>query len=312
MAASAQLKAAPHYSGTIQAVPNDWPFERGGWTETWQITGAEDSFLKAIDAVGLPYPGQDPNFPSQWVYGPIRIEQTLEQDGTSSFIAYCEVVCDPLKLPTEIHVQTSHVSEAVWDTNPENGNRVCLVNTVGQPFPQGLEENRAKARVEIVTRVAKFDVTNVAQYVDHQNSERFMGFEKGQVYCADMRAPMVLDPVPHIVWTTVFEIDTRPSGYKRKILNQGTRHKESSTGKIVTNREGGQVADGGSALLDQNGYVVPVGGEPYFIEKDTIPFADFNLLHLVDPPPAAGATDWLHDFAGLGKIDIYRKYRKSR
>jgi hypothetical protein len=305
MAPAAKRKAAPHFSGTLQAVPNNWPFDRGGWTETWQITNCGDDFLEAYTADGLPYPGMPVG--NQWVYGPVRIEQTPQQDGVaSSFVAYCEVVCDPLKLPTEIHVQTSHVSEAVWDINPENGNRVCLVNTVGQPFPQGLEENRGKPRVEVVKRVASFDVTKVAKYVDHQNSETFMGFPKGQVYCADMRAPMVMDPVPHVVWTTVFEIDLK--GYKRKILNLGTRHKVSSTGKIVSNRDDDQVLDGGPAMLDANGFVINPGGEPYFIEKDTIPFANFNLLNLFDPPEGF-ATNWLHDFAEKGIYEIYRNQR---
>jgi hypothetical protein len=306
MAGSAQLKASPHFSGNLLAVPNNWPYDRGGWTETWTITGCGDSFLEAFTAADLPYSGKAVG--KQWVYGPIRIEQTLQQDGVaSSFVAYCEVVCDPLKLPTEVHAQTSHVSEAVWEINPENGNRTCLVNTVGQPFPQGLEENRAKPRVEVVKRVASFDATTIAKYVDHQNSEKFMGFEKGQVYCADMRAPMVMDPVPHIVWTTVFEIDM-VKGYKRKILNLGTRHKVSSSGKIVSNRDDDQVLDGGPAMLDANGYVIPPGGEPYFIEKDTIPFANFHDLKLFDPLPGDD-TDWLHEFALTGKYDIYRKSR---
>ena len=207
-----------------------------------------------------------------------------------SAILYVEP--DPTRLEADVSFQGSHYQETVT-LDQKTGDPI--VNKAGDPFLPAIEENKGRLRLEVTKRFLppKFDVSQLgwALYSKSASSVGFTylgqtyAYDKNQLYCVDVRAPLVWDPIPHLQVTMAFEVDllgAYETGVKtfwtRHPINQGRFYKDSNGTKHPCSAAG--VLHGGVGQLDANGAQLPDGAIPLALNVETIPEYDFTSLKI--------------------------------
>jgi hypothetical protein len=261
----------------IPELPAPTFYPRGQYSELWKITGATSSttFEQAAVATSLPQPGTT-NDTANFVVASIDLQKT---DNEAVWFATVNYEVNPLRLPLEINIMTTHQSRErhfVWSA--EN-TKLAIKNSAGDPFSRPIVDDEASARIELVKRMQSFNHALPAEYACHQNSANFLGFSKGRVYCADIRAVLAYDPITHYLVTATFEIQKK--NWTHKVTQVGERYWKmiNSVKTKITSRDDQETIDCMPVFLDENGYKLDTDSyEPIEKEFDTIPYADFTRL----------------------------------
>jgi hypothetical protein len=192
---------------------------------------------------------------------------------------------DPIKMPLELHIQTTHrsVDRSFYWENDSAGKRTKkpIRNSAGDMWTRGITDEEASVRIELVKRVQSFNYALPGNMCDCQNLTPYLGFAKGTVYCADLRAVLAYDPRTHYLVTGTFEI--RMSGWSHKRVQIGETYYVADSNfpsgkKRVTWRTDQGDVTCLPVLLDKDGYKLAEGAEPIEAVYDTVPYADFNAL----------------------------------
>lgn len=208
-----------------------------------------------------------------------------------TWIITISVEPNPTKLMPEVQFQTTRYSEVVdVDKNGE-----AIINKAGRPFAKGIEEQFGRLRLE-VTRCFAPETFNPAILDEaiHRRSSNYLVFNwlgrtysyyAGELYCSDLQAPLLWDPMPHFRVTGKFDVDrvrATPYGIRggwiHRPLNMGKECLDDA-GKLVPCKIKG-IPTGDPQPLDNNGKQLAQGQKPITIIADTIMQFDFSTLHL--------------------------------
>jgi hypothetical protein len=235
---------------------------------------------------------------SRYVISKIFYTHEKAQDstaGSNQWTAVVYVEPDPTQLMPKVDFQSTHYQETV---TKDEVTAKPIVNKAGQPFATAIEESKGRLRMEICRSFlpAKLDAAQLLQMLYHKNASSvvfsYLGasytFDKNQLYCTDIRMPLVWEPLPHYEATFVFEADNPFSDengvsyWARHPLNQGYQHKDRANPSAppINFREGKGVIHGGQGLLDKDGYDLPLGQTGIFLTVETIPQIDFNVFKI--------------------------------
>jgi len=184
------------------------------------------------------------------------------------------------------------VAERAYDQGDKRGApSKPIVNSARQPFDPPVMADESPRSITIVRNesMGEFDPNNVLGFKDTLN--------KGQVTVAgvkieektgrmtDLRAQKLFRPDGGPYYQVVYEIQIKPEGWARKVLDQGFNENtyeegSGSDGGIepINDVNGNPVTE--PQLLDGNGRELAQGADPVFLEFDLLWAEDWGNLHL--------------------------------
>ena len=153
----------------------------------------------------------------------------------------------------------------------------AVVNSAGDPFhnPPAIRQ-KSLVQLQVTKNFSSFDGSLAINYVDRVNSAAFSGGAIGTVLCEGVSAqgPNVENDISFYTVTASFLYD--PQGWQpRKILDQGFRFLDNGVVKPI---EALGVPVSEPKLLDGQGGVLAVGGNPVFLEFNLYAEANFNSM----------------------------------
>lgn len=320
MAITVVRKARPRIKGNLRASAGGYLGYQytagasvlGEYSQEYLIKGIPNNTLPPDILIlagnaGLPMPGQPVGTESEsrpfsvgsiltsdWVVGHVEISdleayvynaQNMPDISVFDCHAIAHFVPNPIRLPIEIHIQTTHYKKVVLKDTVTGK---IIANSAGDPFDPPPERDYPRMRIEIVRRFSLQTITPeiIAQSCNRVNSHYFMGFDPGMVYLADIRAPLVQEPCWHNVVTFQFEVDPTNTtetggvtvrGWQQKFLDSGRHYKDNNGKKVVFPDAFGRL-HGHAGLLDGTGKKLADGADPKYLAADTIEYFDFNTI----------------------------------
>jgi hypothetical protein len=296
MAVTSTERPAPYGSGT--ATPKK--FLDGTYAVSFQkdfnvfldatAYAADVAIRAAVIAGAIPGPGADWPADPRYVVARITMAHQTTRD-EKTWIATLFVEPDPTLLMPEVQFQTTRYSEVVdVDKNGE-----AILNKAGRPFAKGIEETFGRTRLEVTRCFAPetFDPAILDEAIHRRSSNyvvfnwlgRTYSYYAGELYCSDLQAPFLWDPMPHFRVTGKFDVDrvrATPYGIRggwiHRPLNMGKECLDDA-GKLVPCKIKG-IPTGDPQPLDNNGKQLAQGQKPSTIIADTKLQFDFSTLHL--------------------------------
>jgi hypothetical protein len=297
----AKLRSAPNGNGTFTGA--NWANSNvaGSWSAEWEITGIEpgktaiEIHHRLVGTGLVGYPGMLMPGNPMWCIGSIAVRHT---DASAVWYATVTYEPNPLLLPVEIHRYSTHYSKVLTE-DYSTPNRKPVVNSAKQPFKPAMEQTCSRQRFEVVRRwtAAKASQFDPDELVDHTNSTPFMGKSRHTLVCSDYREVPVMQPMPHVLCTFIFEYDKNT--WKRRVLDEGSKTLDSNTGKPawIKDKDG---LPGGTWLLD--GYGQRLTGTsmvPVYREFEPYPECDFNRFGIFENCAPLGPGKAPHGFLAI-------------
>lgn len=188
---------------------------------------------------------------------------------------------------------TARILEVYWDSAKYEVSRPYdfsepkpkpYVNTVNEALidPPKFEETRPV--LKIVRRESFYNEAYVISFQDTVNQDVFLGCPPNTVKCRDIKGEREYDPDWGLYWVVTYEfefrVDAKGDGFKQLIINMGYRYKDNLSGKIInaTDEQGQQATD--PVLIDEDGFKVSAGNDPYNLEFVEFPPSDFSQLNI--------------------------------
>jgi hypothetical protein len=285
MSMIAQRRRHPRNKGSFRAVPYGAELAYlGDFAEDWVIRGVPDDAtpLEVLSgAANLPQPGDEHEKHPGWIAGHVDLNDTAATDPRTDENAWFATVAwlpSPLWLPTEVHYFGNRVMKVV-DKDLDTG--ALIRNSANDPFNPPIQEPQAVARVRVVKRysVDAWQQFRINDYMEHLNETDFDIPAFGvmvarQVYCTNLEAPLVQEPIWHHQASFDLEILV-DDVWMPHILDSGSQYIETSTGKKVLFSDERGVTHGGIGLLDGSGGKGDPD-HPSYLDFSTKPVADFN------------------------------------
>jgi hypothetical protein len=173
---------------------------------------ANEALRAAINAGVIDRPGSTWAGDSRYVIASIAMTHQPTRD-EKTWLATYSVAPNPTKLMAEVQFQTTRYSEVV--DSDKNGE--AILNKAGRPFAKGIEEQFGRLRLE-VTKCFDPETFNPAILDEaiHRRSSNYLVFNwlgrtysygAGELYCSDLQAPLLWDPMPHFRVTGKFDVD---------------------------------------------------------------------------------------------------------
>ena len=311
MALTITMVAESYSSGTFTAQPDNSNLPTGSFTIDYRIladtiypdAGTVMMKLAAMGASIVPgkaftgdyIGGYDVDQQVKTDYCVAKLAIRADRDGNHRrWNATATYEPKPDTMPVEISFQASHYEETVTENVKYHE---PILNKAGDPLAQAIMEAKGRLRIEITRRypIDKWDPSVIASAIYHKSNSAirfpYQGinytYAKNQLYCTDIRSPILWEPSPHWKVTAMLEVDEegfydKDKGkvyWVRHPLNVGYRYLDSNK-KPTPFSAGKGVIHGGQGALATDGTKLPDGQTPNFLSVETIPEFDFNSLKL--------------------------------
>lgn len=185
---------------------------------------------------------------------------------------------NPLQKPVVRSFSTAKVTKPVYrDTSGD-----AILNTATMPYNPPLERQASHGIYKFSRNEASFDDEAAFGYIDHVNSEAFLGKEPGYIRCNDISASNDFYQGAEY-WKVDYEFEYNPDGWQPTVLSNGYLHLPDgeTTPARIKDLNGEDVSE--PAPLDDDGIVVwdaASTGQPAFQTFEIIPEANFSALNL--------------------------------
>lgn len=230
---------------------------------------------------------------SDMVISSLDLRHTAEA-GKKVWLATAHYESNPVYLPVEVQMSTTHYREVV----EKDALGKAVMNSAKQPFASAIEEDRGRPRIEITKRFRPEDWAFSQQahnYLFHRSSTHVsftsdgqqFNFDAGRLYCTEFKTPLLYEPLKHYAVTLAFEVETKSEAYGkpwvRQVQDRGYQFYAGGIEKggspiPFTTAKG--VMHGQPHFLDGKGDKLADKADPVFIDVQSIPDADFNLLRI--------------------------------
>lgn len=164
----------------------------------------------------------------------------------------------------------------------------AIQNSAKDKFDPGIEQEIYYPKLSIVRNEATFVPASLLLYQGRLNNATWLGFAAGRVKCIGIDGRLERVKVEDATFyyyqvSYVFLFATEEPYFKRRLLDCGTRYLDSSSGSGGRQQlnilvKGQPVSE--PKLLDGNGNVLPVNGQPHFIDFDVCEQVNFGALNL--------------------------------
>lgn len=188
---------------------------------------------------------------------------------------------------------TARVLDVYWDSAKYEVSRPYdfsapkpkwYVNTVNDALIDTPKFEETRPVLKIVRRESFYDEAYATSFQDTVNQDVFLYCPPNTVKCRDIKGERQYDPDWGYYWIVTYEfefrVDAKGDGFKQLIVNMGYRYKDNLTGKIINavDDKGQPATD--AVLLDENGFKVGSGNDPYNLEFVEFPPSDFGQLNI--------------------------------
>lgn len=220
----------------------------------------------------------------QWIvsieYGPFDV---VHQLGTSDISQ--GIICPTDRVPEVWWESAKYERYKTEDESidPNTGQGTPFLNAVGDPLldPPPTEETRPV--INIARNEASYVEAWAAQFKDTVNDGEFLGYPPNTVKCKDIKPERFYDPDWGYYFRVVYQFEIRDdddgNGFTHLSLNAGYRQLKGGKRINVVDDNGQQVTD--AVPLQQDGSYKS-GGDPYYLEFQIFPSADFSQLNIPD------------------------------
>lgn len=289
----AVTEVKPLRTGKDRTIGKDW---KRTYTRTWQVitddpnTGPITVTAAVPVAIGDRYTNDNG---TEQDYGSfcISIRTTVvAEDGLQWNVVAEYGAFDPTQWPENPLLKPPDIE---WTFKPfektvdEDIDGNAVVNTAGDAFDPPLTCEDPRPVLMISRNEATFDPSLAYTYKNAVNTDVFFGAEPSKCKVSQISGRRQWDQYLSSIdqnggfyWTVTYEFEFTPDTWQKKVLNQGLRKLNESTGQQE------QITIGGApitspVLLDESGQPLEPGAEPYILEFRVYPefaFADaFNL-----------------------------------
>jgi hypothetical protein len=221
----------------------------------------------------------------QWLftlnYGPFN---WVEQGGATTETA-SEGKTDPFAVPPKVSFDSNKYERYVV----KDARGKPVVNTVGDPFENGIKRDDSRATMKIVRHERTFNSQYVQTFKDTCNQDLFLGvYQPNTVKCTDVTAEREYQADWGYCWVVTYsfeirELDTDPEnnvlypGWLEMVENKGMREWDtdgpSGSVKTVRLNDGSPVTK--DVMLNEDGFYDPTN-PPFYRVFQIYPLQDFE------------------------------------
>ncbi len=270
-----KIETSSRYVGPIQIIQSlalkfgdhyAWPLSEYNGRIALPAIAIEEDTGSFIQNIQLEPDGDDGR---QWImtleYGPYdyQHEKGDDQGGTA----------DPLTQKPEVSWGTAKFEES----RPEDSDGQPYLNTVGDPLEDPPAHEESRPVLTITRNEPQYNEVWVNQFVDHVNSDPFLGWAMDTVKCKDIVGKRVWDKDWGYHWEVSYEFEFRPEGWTSKLLNAGYRELDGSGDPQMVLVSGAPVSS--PVALTEAGHYDP-DASPFFLEFREFEHADFDFLNI--------------------------------
>lgn len=183
------------------------------------------------------------------------------------------LVENPLAQPAEF--SWSHVDNEEPIDRDINGNPIT--NSAGELPDPPITETFHDVVLRVSRNEALFNHVTASEYKNSVNANTFLGFAPGTVKCTVFEGE-ITRAAALTYYIVRYEFQIREDAWKKRFLDAGFREKVGTEYEVIKDKDGVPLSE--PSLLDGNGYKLPDGATPVFLEFETKQAMDFSYFNM--------------------------------
>jgi hypothetical protein len=264
--------------------------DKGNWSYKRRLrlitNSVADGPVTILNTAGVPRPYDPYVTPSEYDFGALCKNVEPTQDPDNPYLWHVEAEYstdtelaawynkDPLQRPSRTSWSTERFRKAM--EKDETG--AAVVNSASDPFDPPIEKDGTILVVTIERNEATFDPSLPVTYQDATNSDIWLGYAVGNCKVESIGADEHWEDNTHY-YAVRYVIHVRGDGWLESVLDAGySAYTTVGVKAPITDLAGRPYSS--PQLLDGTGHVLPVNGNPVYInfaKYPSLPYANLNI-----------------------------------